>query len=352
MDLQLNGREQQILSAVVEHHVGTGEPVPSRAISGKGPQRLSPASIRHTMAELEERGLLEQPHASAGRIPTELGYRVYVDNLMRQRRVAPADQEFIQQSLDRPISEVSDLFTQVPRVLASLSHQVGVVISPNLSELRLRRIEFVRLAARRVVAIVVAQSGVIHNKVFESGEEHTQEALDKAGRYLTDTFEGSTLPEVREKILSLLAEEQALYDRLHRDALNLGRAGMDDAGAPSDHARVFLDGATNLLAAPEFADLERIKGVFRTIEEKNNLLRLLDRCIEEGGGGVKVLIGSENRLPDLDHCALVASTYGAEGSPRGVLGLIGPTRMEYAKAVALVEYVSRFFGQMLARYKE
>lgn len=352
MDIQLDVREQQILSAVVEHHVGTGEPVPSRAISGKGPHKLSPASVRSTMAELEERGLLEQPHASAGRVPTELGYRVYVDNLMRQRRVAPSDQEFIQQSLERPVSEISGLFEQVPRVLSSLSHQVGVVITPDISELKLRRIEFVRMAARRVVAIVVAETGVVHNKVFESEEDHVQEALDRAGRYLTGTFAGFTLPEVREKIQTMLAEEQALYDRLHRDALNLGRAGMDDAAAASDRTRVYLDGAVNLLAAPEFADVERMKGILRTIEERHHLLELLNRCIEEGGSGVKILIGSETKLPDLDHCTLVTSAYGAEGAPRGALGLIGPTRMEYAKAVALVEYVSRFFGQMLARYRE
>jgi heat-inducible transcriptional repressor len=351
MDIQLDGREQQILSAVVERHIGTGEPVASRLVSGKGHEKLSPATIRNTMADLEELGLLEQPHASAGRVPTATGYRVYVDNLMRQRKVAPTDQEFINQSLGAPLSDVSDLYAQVPKVLSKISHQIGVVITPSVIDLRLRRIEFIRLADHRIVAIVVAESGVMHNKVFDSVEDYSQDALDKAGRYLTDQFLGSTLPEARERIATLIEQERALYDKLHRDALTLGKATMEPNSDAQDQGQMFLDGAANLLSSPEFADVDKMQGILRTLDEKDQLLKLLTRCIDENSGGIRVFIGEESKVPELEPCTLITSTYGTDGSARGALGVIGPTRMEYAKAVALVDYVSRFFGQMLAQYK-
>ncbi|HXI01620.1 MAG TPA: heat-inducible transcriptional repressor HrcA [Candidatus Saccharimonadales bacterium] len=350
MDIDLGRREQQILYAIVEEHVSSGEPVSSRAISRKGPERISSATVRNTMADLEEQGLLEQPHASSGRVPTELGYRVYVDHLMRRGRVGSKDEEYIQRSLGQPVEEASEMFSQVSRVLSKVSRQVGVVVTPNLTSLRLKHIEFVRLGPRRVVAILVAASGMLHNKVIESDDEYTQEQLDRSGRYLTETFQGLTLPEIRERIRTMMSEERAAYDKMLRDALELGHASMSGVKGEGGVGQVFLDGASNLVVAPEFADVARLQGILRTLDERDSLMRLLTRCIEEGDPGVRVLIGSETDLPDLNLCTLIASTYGPDGSPRGALGVIGPTRMEYAKAVALVDYVSRFFGSLLTRY--
>lgn len=350
MDIELDRREQQVLYAIVEEHVSSGEPVSSRTLSRKGPERVSSATLRNTMADLEERGLLEQPHASSGRVPTELGYRLYVDGLMRRRKVAPADEQFIQQALERPVGEITEMFAQVSRVLSQVSRQVGVVVTPNISRIELKHIEFVRLAPRRVVAIVVATTGVIYNKVFETEEEYTQDQLDRSGRFLTDTFQGKTLPEIRERIREMMADEKAAYDRLMHDALNLGKASMSVEGGDGSPGQVYLDGASNLLQAPEFSDVVKLQGILRTLDERQSLLNLLNRCIEGGDEGVRVLIGSETSLPDLSKCTVITSTYGPEGSPRGALGVIGPTRMEYAKAVALVDYVSRFFGSLLTRY--
>lgn len=350
MDVNLGRREQQILHAIVEEHVSTGEPVSSRTLSRKGPERVSAATIRNTMSDLEERGLLEQPHASSGRVPTELGYRIYVNALMRRRSVPPSQEQYIQETLGRPIGEVSAMFSQVSRVLSTASHQVGVVVTPNISSLQLKHIEFVRLAPRRVVAIVVASSGVIHNKVFRAEEEYTQEQLDSAGRFLTETFQGKTLPEIREKIRLMMAEERAAYDRLRRSALILGRDSISSDEEEEDLSQVFLDGASNLLQAPEFADVLKLQGILKTLDERQSLLKLLNRCIEGGDQGVQVLIGSETALPELENCTVITSPYGPQGAPRGALGVIGPKRMEYAKAVALVDYVSRFFGRLLTRY--
>lgn len=349
MEVSLGRREQLILSAIVEEHVATGDPVASKVLATKGRERLSSATIRKSMADLEEIGLLEQPHASSGRVPTDLGYRVYVNNLMREGRIAPSEEQFIHRSLSKPVSEVSDLYAEVPRVLSKLSHQIGVVVTPAVADVRLRRIDFIRLGPSRVVALVVGETGVIHNKVVETDEDFVQESLDRASRFLTDRFQGHTLVETREKILSLLEEEQALYDRLQREALTLGRASVEEDVPATEFNHVLLDGAANLLEAPEFADVDRLRRTLRTLEEKHQLLNLLNRCLEAGASGVKVYIGSETLVPELDRCALIACNYGAEGSPKGTVGVIGPTRMEYARAVALVDYVSRFFGRLLAR---
>lgn len=349
-EISLDRRAQEILGAVVEQYVQSGEPVGSRTLSQRSPEHLSAATIRNTMADLEQLGLLEQPHTSAGRIPTELGYRVYVNNLMHDRPIARSEERFIQESLGHPGADASQLFAQVSRVLSQLSNQIGVVITPNISRVRLKHLEFVKLAPQRTVAIIVAETGVIHNKVFETEEDYAQDQLDRAGRFLTETFQGMTLPETRERILAMMAEEKALYDRLLRDALTLGSASVDETVPAAEGHHVFLEGASNFLDKPEFADAERLKAIFRTFEEKHHILRILNRCIDEAHPGVRVLIGSETDLPELNQCTLITSTYGLEGAPLGALGVLGPTRMEYAKAVALVDYVSRFFGSLLKPY--
>ena len=349
--IQLDRRSQQILSAIVEEFTASGEPVASRTLSRRSRERLSPATIRNTMVDLEEAGLLEQPHTSSGRVPTELGYRVYVDNLMREVRVAPAEEIFIQRSLGGAVAEPSEMFAQVSRVLSQVSHQIGVVVTPNVSELRLRHIEFVRLAPRRVVAVIVADTGVIHNKVLDAEEDYAQDHLDRAGRYLTDEFQGRTLPDIRERILAMMAEEKALYDQLLHDALTLARASVDAVPEAAAGSQIYVDGTSNLLDVPELADVERLRVIFRAFEEKSRLVRILNRCLDEGRTGVRVFIGSEAHIPDVNNLTLITSPYGPEGAPRGALGVIGPMRMEYARAVALVDYVSRVFGRILNQYK-
>ncbi|MBI3449391.1 MAG: heat-inducible transcription repressor HrcA [Acidobacteria bacterium] len=349
-DIALDQRGQEILGAVVEQYVRSGEPVGSRTLAQKSSEHLSAATIRNTMADLEQLGLLEQPHTSAGRIPTELGYRVYVNNLMRGHPIARADEQFIHASLGQPVTDAAALFGQVSRVLSQLTNQIGVVITPNVSRVRLRHLEFVQLASRRVVAILVAETGIIHNKVFETEDEYAQDQLDRAGRFLTETFQGMTLPETRERIVAMMAEEKALYDRLLKDAITLAQASVDQMPEEPTERHVFVEGTSNLLDSPDFADAERLKAIFRTFEEKHRILRILNRCLEEGHPGVKVLIGSETDLPELNQCTLITSAYGPEGQPLGALGVLGPTRMEYAKAVALVDYVSRFFGTLLKPY--
>src|SRR4030095_6305093 len=225
-EIALERRDQEILEAVIESYVETGEPVGSRTIARSNREKLSPATIRNVMADLEERSLLVQPHASAGRVPTDLGYRAYVDALAKNQRLPEPDERLIESYLKDGQTEIHELFGSVSKLLSRLSNHMGVVVSPHIARIRLRDIEFVRLGTQRVLVIVVAASGMIHNKVIEIDDDHGQEKLDKIGKYLTDEFKGHTLSEVRDRILDLMGQEKALYDSLLRDALKLGRAGL------------------------------------------------------------------------------------------------------------------------------
>jgi len=350
-DVTLDRRSQEILEAVVESYIQKGEPVGSRAVSKLSSEGLSAATIRNVMAELEESELLTQPHTSAGRVPTDLGYRLYVDSLMKARRLRKDEEQMIESSLLTTPTELHDLFASVSRILSRLSHHLGVVVSPHISRARLKETEFVRLGKGRILVIIVAVSGMIHNKVIETDDDHPQEKLDKIGRYLSDEFRGNTLSEIRDRILEMMSQEKALYDALLRDALELGRASLEVEEEKASGGEVFVDGTSNLLAEPEFSSINQLKGLFRTFEEKHELLRVLNRCLENEQPGVKLLIGSENPHPDLAGCTLVAASYGTGGRTLGTLGIIGPTRMEYARAIALVDSVARLFSDALVRYE-
>lgn len=350
-EIPLDRRDHEILEAVVESYIETGEPVGSRVVSRHNREGLSPATIRNVMADLEEKHLLAHPHTSAGRVPTDMGYRAYVDQLVKSHRLPAVDEPMIESYLHANQAEINELFSNVSRLLSRLSRHMGVVVTPHLARVRLRDIEFVRLGPHRVLVILVAGSGMLHNKVIEIEEDHSQDNLDKIGRYLTDEFKGHTLPEIRDRILDLMGQEKALYDTLLRDALKLGKAGLEIGSRMEASGEVFVDGTANLLSEPEFASIKRLKALFRTFEEKHELLLVLNRCLEQQPEGVRVIIGSENPSPEMTDCALIASNYGLPGQTLGTLGIIGPTRMEYARAIALVDSVARLFSTALTRYQ-
>jgi heat-inducible transcriptional repressor len=339
----LGPRELRVLRSVVDTHISTGEPVGSGTVSRRRRERLSAATIRNVMAELERRGLLVQPHTSAGRVPTDRGYRVYVDRLMRRRSLDALEARRIDAALGRHRGEFPDLLGEASRQLSRFSHQVGVVLAPDVTRTVIDRMEFVRLAARRVLVILVDRSGVVQNRVVEPAEDIDQDELDSVGRYLTDEFGGRTLPEVRAALLEKMSEERAAYDRLMRRSLDLGRRALAISDSEGD---VFVEGASNLLDAPEFSDRERMRGLLRTLERKHRLVDLLGRLL--GEEGVQVVIGGENPVRDLAGCSLVASSYGTGDRLMGTVGVVGPTRMEYSEACALVGYLSAALSRVLS----
>lgn len=342
-DDPLDEREREILKSVIQAHILSGEPIGSRTISRGIGLDLSPATIRNTMSDLEERGLLVQPHPSAGRVPTDRAYRFYVDRLMGQARVAAQQAHAIDEALLRSRGEIPELLAEASRQLSRFSHHVGVVLAPELRRTVVEHIEFVRLDGSRIVAILVDRAGVVHNRILEVEESFSQEELDKVGRDLSAEFGGRTLPEIREALAVRLTEERAAYDRMLAARLELGRRAVEGDGGATE---LFVEGASNLLAAPEFTDIERMRGLLRALEEKGRLLDLLGRVLE--GEGVQVVIGAESRVSDLSDVSLVASTYGAGGRILGTVGIVGPTRMEYARAIALVDYLARVLTRLLS----
>jgi heat-inducible transcriptional repressor len=296
------------------------------------------------MAELEERGLLSKAHASAGRSPTDRAYRIHVAQLLEQRpRVARAQAEEIDRALGRSRAEVPEMLEEASRQLSSLSKQVGVVLAPDVARVILDRIELVPLNSRRVMVILACRSGVVHHRILEVDSEQAQSDLERIGRYLTENFSGLTLQRTREMLRKRLNEERAALDRLQRLGIELGSRALEAGG---DEADLFVEGLSNLLESPEFADRDVTRALFKTLEEKEHLVELLSRLLD--GEGLQVVIGEENPLSDLARCSLVASTYGIGGRVIGSVGIVGPTRMEYPRAIALVDHLAGVLSKLLS----
>jgi heat-inducible transcriptional repressor len=340
----MDTRTREILKSVVVNYILTGEPVGSRTIARTTREGLSAASVRNVMADLEESGFLTQPHTSAGRIPTDKAYRYYVDHLAGHDALGADDRAAIREALAGPGAEPGGSMELVPRLLSRLSRQVGCFVAPPIGEVVLRHIEFVRVGEKRVVAVIVDRLGMVTHRLLETSADYAQPDLDRAGRYLVEEFAGKTLREIRAELVALMAHEKAVFDRLLRDAVSLGTSCL--APEPEER-RLVLEGTSNIIQAPEFKDLDTMRRLFATFEEKHRLVGLLDRCMNEAG--VRVVIGSESADPALHDLSLVLSPYPGQEGAAGVFGILGPTRMAYDRAVALVDYISRLLSASLTR---
>jgi heat-inducible transcriptional repressor len=349
-----DARGQAVLSAIIKEHLRTGEPVGSRTISESfsGGAGWSSATIRNVMGELEEAGLVEQPHTSAGRIPTDKGYRFYVDHMVGDARLSRADLS----AIDRTLGIVSGdanaqpnrLMERVSHLLSELSENVGIVVSPPMTDNRLEHIEFLPLSDGRILVVLVFASNVVQNKIIRIDDPLGQEELERAARYLNAEFSGKSLQAIRTEILAMMREEKALYDRLLRHAVLLFERSLE--GDESETGDVYVDGASNILAKPDFSDVERLRELFRTFEAKSRLVKILGECIarEPVFGDVHVVIGREHTAPSLQSCTLITTPYRlGEGQVIGTLGVVGPMRIEYARTMAMVNYIARLVERML-----
>jgi heat-inducible transcriptional repressor len=338
----LDDRAGEILKSVIQAHVITGEPVGSRSLSRGAGLDLSPATIRNVMSDLAERGLLSQPHASAGRVPTDLAYRLYVDRLMGPPAIDISHAQAIDEALLHRRGEIPELLSEAARQLSRVSQHVGVVLVPDMRRIVVEHLEFVRLDGQRVVAILVDRAGVVHNRILELPADFEQSDLDRVANELSRRFSGQTLPTIREAIARELLEEQSAYDRRRARLLELGRDAMAVDGEATD---VLVEGASNLVGALEFNDLERTKELLRTLEQKGRLVDLLEHVLT--GEGVQVVIGHENPVSSLSDLSVVATTYRAGDRVMGTVGIVGPTRMEYARAIALVDHLAHVLTRFL-----
>lgn len=337
----LNEREREILKAIIQEYIDSGGPVGSRAVSKRYGLNLSPASIRNIMADLEETGYLTHPHTSAGRIPTDQGYRCYVDTLMERPQLSKAEEARIARSYAPYDGELEGVMRSTSKVLSTHSHYIGMVFAPKVRHAQFKRIEFIHLNAERILVVLVSQSGAVIHKVIPLDEMMSQEQLNRFSTYLNELLGGLTLEEVRGLILHRMAEEKSLYDDLMHKALTLGKKAFEG----TEEGDFYVGGAANLMAQPEFSHVERIRSIFEAFEEKSRLVKILDECLRQQT--LSVIIGSESRDAEIQDCSLVTCPYCYRDVPAGILGVLGPRRMRYPQIMSLVEYTAKLVSRML-----
>lgn len=339
---ELGPRHQEILATIIRLYVATGNPVGSKAVAALFPEPLSPATIRNVMAELEAAGYLTQPHTSAGRVPADKAYRLYVDRLRSNARLSLATERYIDETLGAEAGPIEDLMSRTSLILAEVSKHLGVVLGPALEEKLLEQIKFVRLTERRILAVIVSKPDLVQNRIFPFDEECSQDDLDRAADFLNHEFRGWSLRTIRLELVKRIEEMREASGRLLR---NVARLFMWGALAQEEPAPLFVGGAAKIV---EFSDAGRVKGLMAAIEEKVKLVKILSACLDAPHRGVRALIGGENPNSEMRGCTFILAPYHYRHRAVGVLGVLGPTRMEYDRAIKTVEYVAQVTSRLLS----
>ena len=342
----LNERSREIFRSIVESYLTTGEPVGSRNLSRILPISLSPASVRNVMSDLEQLGLIFAPHTSAGRLPTELGLRFFVDALMQVGDLSEKDRHSIEAQVAGTGSgkSVEAVLTEASQMLSGLTRSAGVVLTAK-HNVRLKHIEFVRLEPERALAVLVAEDGQVENRVLNVPSGLPTSSLVEAGNFLNARLRGKSLNELRDEIEKAATEGQAELDQLTQKIISTGLASW--SGGDSDERQLIVRGHANLLEdLHALEDLERVKSLFDDLETKRGVIDLLGRA--ERAEGVRIFIGSENKLFSLSGSSTIIAPYSdGAGHIVGVLGVIGPTRLNYARVIPTVDYAARIVSRML-----
>ena len=341
----LEKRRHDVLSAVVRHYIANGLPVGSKTVATETHDSLSPATIRSVMSQLEAEGFLEQPHTSAGRIPTDKAYRYYVDRLMQMARLTPALARFIEESLSADEVANEELMARASHVLAEVSSNVGLVLGPALEEKLLEYIKFIKLPDHRVLVVIVSRPNLVENKVLRLADDISQEELDRSAAYLNTEFRGWSLRTIRLEIFKKIEEAKELFDHLLQ---SVGRLLMEGALGHDEVGPLFVEGTARILGQPEFDDVRKIQQLLLAFEEKAKLIEILGSVLHSSNTGVQVVIGKENPANAMRHCALVMAPLRYGSRIVGALGVVGPTRMEYDRAVTTVEYVAHLCNRLLS----
>jgi heat-inducible transcriptional repressor len=338
-------RDREILVALIRQFIGSGLPVGSKALAATLVEPLSSATIRNVLAVLEQGGFLVQPHVSAGRIPTERAYRFYVDRVVAGARLAPDTERYIDQSLTPDADRLERLMVKASQTLSEISRNVGLVLAPALEEKLLEHIKFVNLPDRRVLVVIVSKPDLVENRVVRLEDEFTQEDLDQAANFLNTEFRGWSLGTIRLEVINRLEADKLLCDHLLKNVATLfmwGALSEEVAG------QLFVDGTAKILEHREFEDVQKIKQLVKTLEEKANLARILSACLQSPEAGVRILIGHENSETQMHHCTLIVAPLHYRNRAVGALGVVGPTRMEYDRAISAVDYVAHLCSRLLS----
>ncbi len=341
-DFELDPRAREVLREIIMQHIASGEPIGSRTLSKSGKFQLSPASLRNVMADLEDLGYLAQPHTSAGRIPTDRGYRFFIDHLMTSRSLTAREREAIDDEV-RHANEIDRVLHLASSMASKLSDQIGVVFMPTLLQFAIRSMDFVSVAERRILCVLVGANGVVVNRVIETRFVFSRDELEKISRYITVEFAGCTLDVIRRRLIRMTEQERAQHDEMLQKTISLGIEAVNDV-APVEH-ELFVEGAASILNKPEFNDAASLRKTFLALQEKEKLIDILETCLSEDG--LQILIGSESDFTQVHNFSIVARRYGSSSAPLGMVGILGPMRMEYARMAPLVDYLSRALSRKI-----
>ncbi|HKI98166.1 MAG TPA: heat-inducible transcriptional repressor HrcA [bacterium] len=335
----MDARLRSVLLAIVENYIETVEPVGSRTLSKMLDLGLSSATIRNVMADLTEQGYLEQPHTSAGRVPTNRAYRFYVEQGGGEGLLPEEVKRVVERTLSESASGLMNLLSCTSRLLSELTQLTSVVASPRVSKTRLRLIEFLRISDHRIYAVLITQSNMVYHKIIEVSEDLAQDFLNSVSRYLNEQFARKPLEEMRQQVQDRLMDEKETYDQLLAHAVRLSKKALD----LSDEREVYVEGLSSILR--EFGDLNRIRELLVLLEQKNALVERMDASLQPGG--VHIAIGMENGHQGWNDCSLVTASYSYADNVLGAIGVIGPTRMNYRRVIPIVNYTARALSQAI-----
>ena len=338
---QLSERSLHLFKSLVEHFIEDGTPVGSRTLARDSKLNLSPATIRNVMADLEALGLLNSPHISAGRVPTARGYRLFVDSLLSVDHLDSTEVDQIAREL-APKDDVPALMQRASSMLSDITRLAGVVMLPRPEQSRLRQIEFIALSARRILVILVVNEREVQNRIINTARDFSPSELRQVSNYLNEIFAGKELNYVRATILDELEKMKEQVNQSMQTAIEMAQTAFDTATAAEPDDDLLFSGQTNLMDAAQLADIDKLKKLFESFNQKRDILHLLEQAIN--ASGIQIFIGEESGYDVLDNYSVVTAPYEVDGQILGVLGVIGPTRMRYERVIPIVDITARMLG--------
>ncbi len=348
MDIRfLNEREELVLRTIIDEYIDTSEPVGSRNVSKLGPLKMSPATIRNIMSDLVDKGFIAQPHTSAGRVPTDSGYRYYIEKLVKIQNISPDFMESIHKEMSVDPVNVMNLFRHFSKKLGEMTHAVGFVVSPKMNSVSLKHIEFVRINRETVLAVIVAKTGMVQNVLIPVSADIKDDDLIRMGNYINTNYEGMNLFEVQSSIISELQNEKGEIGRLIQQTAELSQAVFR---SPVFDEEFIFEGMKNIIDIPELRQNGMLIDVLQAFEEKHHICSLLEGCMKEDS--IQIFIGSEIGLDNTEELRMVIKPYHRGGNIVGTMGVIGPKRMKYSNVVSIVDYSSKIISKMLNDYYE
>ncbi|RNC29905.1 MAG: Heat-inducible transcription repressor HrcA [Candidatus Dichloromethanomonas elyunquensis] len=343
--MEMDERKEKILKAIVQDYISTAEPVGSRTISKKSELGVSPATIRNEMSDLEEMGLIEQPHTSAGRIPSDFGYRYYVDYLMDPMILNEEEQQNINSEVKNRLNEVQEVIEYTGKLISQVTSLTSLVLGPKTRNSVLKKLYFLPYEPGKAIMVTVKENGSVENNIVDIGLDTTSEELQVLANLFNEKMGGTRVQDLKKSLLHEIYSELSRKRRMIDGMMGILERMFEGKENDNPEQRVYVGGTLNMLNQPEFRDLNKVRNLFSVFEENNKLKDLLS----QNQNGLNITIGGENPDEVFKDCSLISATYHINGKQIGSVGVLGPTRMDYSKAITIVDYMTKSLTEMLTR---